>query len=332
MAMRRRDFIRAVIGSTAGWPLAAQAQGPDRLRRIGALMPEAESLAESQARKTALEQALSKLGWKLGRTLAIDYLWAVNNPERASVATAELLALKPELILAAATPATKAAHQATRIVPTVFVAVSEPVSQGLVASLAHPGGNITGFTNLEATFGGKWLELLKEIAPGVTRAAILFNPETSPFAVPIARAAEEVAPKLGMTSETIAVRGAPEIEAAITRVANEPGRGLIFPPDTHTATHLKLVLELSERYRLPAIHGLKLMATEGALAFYGVDIVDLFRAAAGYIDRILKGEKPADLPVQQPTKYELVINLKAAKAIGLAIAPTLLARADEVLE
>jgi putative ABC transport system substrate-binding protein len=295
-------------------------------------MPEAESFGESQARKAAFEQTLSKLGWRLGRTLAIDYRWAVSDTERARIATAELLALTPDLILAVATPATRAAQQATRIVPIVFVAVSEPVSQGIVASLAHPGGNATGFTNLEATFGAKWLEMLKEIAPNVTHAAILFNPEASPYAGSFARAAEAAAPKFEVKAETIAVRGPAQIEAAIARVASEPGGGLIFPTDTHTAAHAKLILELSERHRLPAIHGLKFIAAEGGLASYGIDLVDLFRGAAGYIDRILKGEKPANLAVQQPTKYEMVINLKAAKAIGLTIAPVLLARADEVIE
>jgi putative tryptophan/tyrosine transport system substrate-binding protein len=308
------------------------AQEPDRLRRIGALMAEAESAEESQARKTILEQTLSQLGWKLGRTLAIDYRWAVNDPERARVATAELLALNPDLILAVATPAVRAAQQASRTIPIVFVAVGEPVSQGIVASLARPGGNVTGFSALESTIGAKWLELLKEIAPGVKHVAILFNPDTSPFNLRFARAAEAAAPTLGVNAETIAIRGQAQLEAAIIRLASEPGGGLIFPPDTQTASHAKLILELSVRYRLPAIHGLKFMATEGGLAFYGTDFVDMFRGVGGYIARIMNGEKPADLPVQQPTKFELVVNLKAAKAIGLAVPPTLLARADEVIE
>jgi putative tryptophan/tyrosine transport system substrate-binding protein len=325
--MRRRTFI-AGIGIAVAAPGVLHAQ---RLRRIGALMPEPENYPESHARKVTLESALAQLGWRLGHTITIDYRWSVNSNERAKTATAELLASNVDLILAVATPAARAA-QAAGNVPVVFVGVSEPVSQGIVSNLAHPGGNATGFTNLEATIGAKWLELLKEIAPGVSHAATILNPDTAPYAVPFARAAEQAAPRIGVAAETIAVRGPAEIEAAIAKVGKELGGGLIFPPDPHTSSQAKLVLELSERYRLPAIHGLKFVVKEGALASYGIDLVDVFRRAAGYIDRILKGEKPADLPVQQPTKFELIINLRTAKALGLEVPPTLLARADEVIE
>lgn len=330
--MRRREFITLLGGAAVTWPVAAHAQRSESVRRIGVLMADAEGLPESQARKAALEKTLEQLRWQIGRTLAVDYRWAVGDLDRARAATAELLKPNPDLILATATPATRAAQQATRSIPIVFVAVSEPVAQGFIASLARPGGNLTGFSNLEPTFGAKWLELLKELAPRATHAAILFNPETSPFAVPFARGAEAAAPTLGLKAETIAIRGPVEIEAAIVRVAMEPGGALIFPPDTHTANHAKLIFDLCERHRLPAVYGVKSLVQNGGLASYGADHVDLFRRAAGYVDRILKGEKPADLAVQQPTKYELLVNLKTAKAIGIAVPPSLLARADEVID
>ena len=330
--MRRREFL-ALVGATAAvTPLSARAQEADRLRRIGALMAEAEDAAESRARKATFEQALSRLGWKLGRTIAIDYRWAIYDFERGRVASAELLGSNPDLILTAATPATKAALQASRTIPIVFVGVSEPVSQGIVTSLSHPGGNATGFTNLEPTLGTKWLELIKELVPSVARVGILFDPDTAPFAIPVARATEVAAAKFEVKVETIAVRSLAEIEAGIVRVANGPGGGLIFPPDTYTANNAQLIIELCEHYRLPAIYGLKFMAAAGGLAFYGVDIVDEFRAAAGYVDRIMKGEKPADLAVQQPTKIELVINLKTAKALGLTVPQSLLVTAADVIE
>jgi putative ABC transport system substrate-binding protein len=319
-------------GAVAAWQLPARAQEPGRSRRIGALMAEAEDAAESRARKTAFEEGLSQLGWKPGRTVAIDYRWAVYDLERGRVASAELLGLNPDLLLTAGTPATKAALQATRTIPIVFAGVSEPVSQGFVASLAHPGGNATGFTNLEPTLGTKWLELIKEIAPSVARVGILFNPDTASVTMPLARATEVAAPRFAVKPETIAVRSAAEIEAAIVRIASEPGGGVVFPPDTYTANNSKLIIELCERYRLPAIYGLKFIATAGGLAFYGVNLVDEFRAAADYVDRIMKGKKPADLAVQQPTKYELVLNLKTAKALGLTVPHSLLVAADEVIE
>ena len=238
----------------------------------------------------------------------------------------------PDAILAVGTPAALATKSAGGTVPIVFVAVSEPVSQGIVASLAHPGGNLTGFTNLKASFGAKWLELLKEIAPRVMRVATMFNPNSAPYATSFARSIEVAAPQFAVQVATIRVQDAAEIEAAIMKLAGEPQGGFILPPDTHTASHRKLIVDLAVRYRLPAIYALKQFAAEDGLAFYGIDIVDLVEKAAGYIDRILKGAKPTDLPVQQPTQYQLVINLKAAKSIGLEVPPTLLARADEVIE
>ena len=295
-------------------------------------MTHAESTAESQTRKTAFEQAMSELGWKSGRTIAIDYRWAVGDVERARAATAELLGLNPDLILASATTAARAAQAATRTIPIVFIAVSEPVTQGIVTSLARPGGNITGFTNLESTFGEKLVELLKEIAPAVNHAGFIFNPNTAPNAPLFARSADAASPRMQVRIDAMSVSTKTEIENAIAKVASEPGGGLVFPPDTYTASRSNLIVELATRRSLPAIYSLKYFATDGGLAFYGIDVVEQFRRAAGYVDRIMKGEKPADLPVQNPTKYELVINLKAAHAIGLTVAPSLLGRADEVIE
>ena len=324
--------ISLIGGATAAWPLAVHGEGSARVRRVGALMSLPESYPESQAWMMAFQQGLSKLGWTIGRNLMIDYRWEISTVDRARTATAELLALTPDAILALGTPAALATKSATGTVPIVFVGVSEPVSRGIVASLAHPGGNLTGFTNLEATLGAKWLELLKEIAPRVMRVATIFNPNSTPYATPFARSIEVAAPQFAVQVVTIHVHGPAEIEAAITKLAGEPQGGFILPPDTHTAGHSELIVDLAMRHRLPAIYSLQFFTAEGGLAFYGIDIIDLVKKAAGYIDRILKGAKPTDLPVQQPTKFELVVNLKAAKALGLTLSPTLLALADEVLE
>ena len=331
--MKRRDFITLLGGAAATWPVAAGAQQPNRPRKVGVMMPEAENSAESLARKARFEQALAKLGWNLGSNLAMDYRWAVNGPDPANRATAELLALSPDLIVAVATPAARAARKMIHSIPVVFVAVTEPVSQGIVASLANPGGNLTGFSNLEGTFGGKWLELLKDIAPTVKNVGIVFNPDSAPFAVPIANATVAAAAGFDLKAETIAVRGQDQIEAAIARLAAEAGSGLIFPPDAHTSNLAKPIAESCNRYKIPAVYGLRLMVVEGGgLMSYGIDLIETFGDAARYVDRVLKGEKPANLPVQQPTKYELVINLKAAKAIDLSVPPALLVRANEVIE
>jgi putative tryptophan/tyrosine transport system substrate-binding protein len=328
--MRRREFI-TLLGGAAAWPVAASAQGPDRLRRIGVLMAQAESVEESQARKAAFEQALSQLEWKLGRTLAIDYRWAVNNPERAQAAAAELLGLAPDLVVAVGTPAARAAHRSTRTIPIVFVAVSEPVSQGIVASLAHPGGNATGFSFLESTLGAKWLELLKEIAPRVSRVAVISH-QAAPQTTLFLRSVEAAGPQFAVQAVAAPVRGLEDFEAVITRLAGEPITGLIIPPDPFTTEHHKLVLELANRHRLPTIAAFRVFPANGGLASYGVSVPDLLRQAAGYVDRILKGDRPSNLPVQQPTKFELSINLKTAKALGVEMPPTVLARADEVIE
>jgi putative tryptophan/tyrosine transport system substrate-binding protein len=278
------------------------------------------------------ERALQELGWTGGRNIRIDYRWAPGYVEQTRAAAAELLRLAPDMILAHATQATAALQQATRTVPVVFVAVSEPVAQGFVKSLAHPGGNITGFTNLEPTLGAKWLELLKEIAPRVTRVAVLYNPNTAPYATLFSRSAEVVAQKMAVELTAAPVHEPAEIESALAMLGREPGGGLIIAPDPFTSARRKLIFDLAARYRVPAISAFRYLSNEGGLVSYGVDVRDQFRQAAAYVDQILRGGKPADLPVQQPTKFELVINLKTAKALGLAVPSTLLARADEVIE
>jgi putative ABC transport system substrate-binding protein len=302
------------------------------MRRIGVLMSNPEGETENRSRIDTFQQALAKLGWMVGRNVQIDYRWDINDLDRAQRASAELLALAPDLIVATATAATLGAKSATRTIPIVFISVSEPVVQGIVASLARPGGNATGFSNLEPSFGAKWLELLKEISPSVTRVTTLFNPDTAPYAFSFSRSIEAAASNFAVEAETVNVHGTAELEAAIAKLAGAPHGGLILPPDPGTGAQYKLIIELAAHHRLPAIYGLKFFTIAGGLASYGTDIVDLFRKAAGYVDRILKGENPAELPVQQPTQFQLVINLKAAKAIGIDVPPMLLARADEVIE
>ena len=301
-------------------------------RRIGVLMVLAENAPQSQSRVTALQKGLEKLGWTIGRNLVIDYRWGVSEPEWARAAAAELLSLAPDLILANGTAAVRGAQEVTRTLPIVFVGVSEPVAQGLVASLARPGGNTTGFTNLEPSVGGKWAELLKEIAPRVTRAEVMFNPVSASLVAQFLHSIETAGARFGLETTDAHVHDPAEIELVLIRLGYEPDVGLIVTPDTFTALHHKLIVELAARYRLPAIYPFGFFAAAGGLLSYGPDVTDHFRRAAAYLDRIFRGEAPSDLPVQQPTKFELVINLKTAKALGLEVPPTLLARADEVIE
>jgi putative tryptophan/tyrosine transport system substrate-binding protein len=330
--MQRREFFTLLGGAAAARPLAARGQQAERMRRIGALMPESEGDPESQARVAVFHRRLQELGWTVGRNLRIDYRWATGDLERTRVDAAELLRLGPDVILAVASPALATVQKATRTIPVVFVAVSEPVAQGFIQSLAHPGGNITGFTNLESTFGGKWLELLKEMAPRVTRVAIMFNPNTAPYAALFSRSVEAAAQKFGVEPAVATVQQLADVEAVMSMLARGPGGGLIVLPDPFTTAQGKLIGELAARFQLPAIYPFRFMLVDGGLASYGVNIADLFRQAASYVDRIFRGEKPADLPVQQPTKYELVINLKTAKALGLDVPLQLQQRADEVIE
>jgi ABC-type uncharacterized transport system substrate-binding protein len=330
--MRRRNFITGLVSTTAAWPLPVRAQRDDRMRRVGVIGVTLEDDPQSSRRANAFQEGLEKLGWTIGRNLQIDYRWGASDAERANVAAAELMKLTPDVILANSPPAARAAQQATRTVPIVFVAVSEPLALGLVASLAKPGGNTTGFTNLEPSIAGKWLELLKEVAPRVARAGFMFNPEASPIAPLFLRSAEMAASTFGVQPIPVHVRTVAEIESGITKFGREPGSGLIFPPDTFTTANYRFIVELAARNRLPTIYAFRYFCAAGGLISYGPDVVDQFRRAASYVDRILRGEKPGDLPVQQPTKFEFVINLKSAKALGLDVPLHFQQLADEVIE
>jgi len=328
--MKRREFITLLGGAAASWPLAGRAQQNEPLRRIGVLMTTADD-REGQRRLSAFREGLEKRGWAEGKNVSIEVNWSVIDAERARSVVDELIGRAPELILTSGTPATSAVHRARPAIPVIFTVVSEPIEQGFVQSLAHPGGNMTGFANLEPSLGGKWIELLKEIAPDVTRVAIMFNPQAAPAAIVMSRSADEAAEKLAIELVRSPVHNPAEIESAITRLRRQTD-GFIVLPDTSLNIHRKLIVELASRYQLPAVYPFSYLVTEGGLASYGIDLADSFRQAAGYVDRIFHGEKPADLPVQQPTKFDLAINLKTAKALGLNVPSTLLARADEVIE
>ncbi len=318
--MRRREFITMLGGAAAAWPVTASAQQPgERMRRIGVLMALAADDPEGQARLTAFAQGLQELGWSVGRNVRIDYRWAAGDTNRYRSYTAELLALAPDVVLAVGSAA-MGPLQATRSVPVVFVQVGDPVGAGFVESLARPGGNATGFSTFEYGISAKWLELLKEVSPRMTRAAVLRDATIAAGAGQLG-ALQSVAPSLGVELRPVAVRDAGEIERTVTAFAREANSGLIVT-----------IIKLAARYRLPAVYPYRYYVASGGLMSYGPDNIDQYRRAAGYVDRILKGEKPADLPVQAPTKYELVINLKTAKALGLEIPTTVLARADEVIE
>src|SRR5215813_9807444 len=329
--MRRREFITLLSGAAAAWPLIARAQQGERMRRIGILLPAAADDALFQTRVGAFQQELALLGWTIGRNLRIDIRWATATAAEIRRHTAELVALAPEVILAAGDATMPPLLQATRTVPIVFPVANDPVGSGYADSLARPGGNATGFMLFEFSIGAKWLELLKEIAPSVTRAAVLRDVTqgtgTSQFA-----AIQAVAPSLRVEVNPVNMGDAGEIERAVAAFAHSGNGGLIVTAAALTLRHRELIVALAARNRLPAVYFFRVFATGGGLVSYGPDPVDPYRRAAGYVDRILKGEKPADLPVQAPTKYELVINLKTAKALGLTIPPALLGRADEVIE
>jgi putative tryptophan/tyrosine transport system substrate-binding protein len=328
--MKRREFITLAGGAAVTWPLAVRAQQKEATRRIGVLMTTADD-AEGQRRLSAFREGLEKRGWVEGKNIRIEVNWSVSDAERARSVVDELIGRAPDLVLTSGTPATSALHHARAAIPVVFTVVSEPIEQGFVQSLAHPGGNITGFANLEPSLGGKWIELLKEIAPNVTRVAIIFNPQTAPAAIVTSRSADQAAEKLGIELVRSPVHDPAEIESAIKRLRRQID-GFILVPDTFLNIHRKLIVELASRYQIPAVYPVSYLVAEGGLASYGIDLADSFRQAAGYVDRIFHGEKPADLPVQQPTKFDLAINLKTAKALGLTVPTTLLARADEVIE
>jgi putative tryptophan/tyrosine transport system substrate-binding protein len=327
----RREFITLLGGAAVGWPLVARAQQIDRMRRIGVLMGLVVNDPEAQSRVAAFENGLRELGWVKGRNLSIEYRWAGDGNVLRDHA-AELLAMAPDLILANSTPVTVALREQSPAVPIVFTQVVDPVGQGLVPKLAHPGGNVTGFTSFEFSIGTKWLEALKQIAPRVTRVALVFNPQSAPFADLFLRPVEAAASSFSVVPIGAAVRDPVDVDRVFDTLAREPNGGLMVLPDISMTNYREAIVALAARYRVPAIYPFRFFAISGGLMSYGTDVAEIFRRAAGYVDRILKGEKPGDLPVQAPTKYELVINLKIAKALGLTAPPTLLALADEVIE
>ena len=329
--IRRRKFLATLLGGAAAWPLAARAQQGERVRRIGLLMGVADD-REGQARVTALKQGLQELGWTDGRNIQIETRFGGADTGRIRAHAAELVALAPDVIVTHTTPVIRALRQATSSIPIVVAAVNDPVEQGFVSSLAHPGGNITGFAFIDFQMVGKWLEMLKEAAPGVARAALMFNPDTAPHYYVYLRSFEAVPRSIAVEVTAAPVRNTAEIEEAIARLGREPGGGLIVAPDAFTLAHYPLLIRLAQQHRVPAVYAYRAYIAEGALISYGPDPYDLFRRSASYVDRILKGAKPADLPIQRPTKFELAINLKTAKALGLQIPDKLLALADEVIE
>ena len=326
--MTRREFI-TLLGGAVAWPLAARAQQP--VRRIGVLMPYAAGEAAAQARLGAFLQALQQLGWADGRNVHVDIRWAGGNEDDVRRQAAELVASAPDVILANGSATAGPLLQATRIIPVVFVIVPDPVGAGYVESLARPGGNATGFSMFEYGIAGKWSELLKQMAPGVTRVAVLRDPAIS-AGLGLFGAIQSVAPSFGVEASAVNVENAAELEREVTTFARSPNGGLIVTGSAMAVHHRDLIVTLAARYKLPTVYFGRLFVVAGGLISYGPDFLDQFRRAAGYVDRILKGEKPADLPVQAPTKYELVINLKTAKALGLEVPATLLALADEVIE
>jgi putative ABC transport system substrate-binding protein len=329
--MRRREFIR-LLGGAAAWPLAAHAQQGEQVRRVSALISLAENDPEAQARVAALVRGLRDLGWTEGRNLRIEYRWiAGGGIDRIRATVAEVVASNPDLVHATTTPIIQELQRQTRTIPLVFASIADPVETGVVASLARPGGNATGFMNQEPALSGKWLELLKELAPGVNRVLVLVNSGSDANLIEL-RAIEAAAPSFGVQVSSGTVRDASEIESAIEGIARTPNAGLIITPGIPINDRRKLIFALASRYRLPAVYMFRFFTVDGGLLSYGPDFLDMYRRSASYVDRILKGEKPGDLPVQAPVKYELVINLNAAKAIALTVPPTLLARANEVIE
>jgi putative ABC transport system substrate-binding protein len=328
--IRRRDFI-TLLGGAAAWPLAARAQQPQRMRRIGVLMAGDENDAVGKTEVSAFTQALAGLGWTDGRNVRMGLRYAGDDINRMQALARELVGLQPDVMLASGSPATVALQRETRTIPIVFAGTGDPVASGIVPRLDRPGGNITGFATSEASMGGKWLELLSEIAPGLKRAAIMFNPDTAPVSAYMP-SFETAAPSLKVSPIIAPVRSDGEIETAIMALGREPGGGLVVTSDAFTFVHRAPIILAAARNNVPAVYSQSYFAQDGGLLSYGVDPVDIYRRAASYVDRILRGEKPGDLPVQFPTKFEMVVNRKTATALGLAIPPSILLRADEVIE
>jgi putative ABC transport system substrate-binding protein len=329
--MRRRQFI-ALFGGAAAWPLAARAQRPERMRRIVFFHALAEDDPEIQARIAAFRQGLEALGWRENRNIQVEHRFSGGDVARIHTHAAELVSSAPDVIIASGTPVVAALKQATQTIPIVFSVVIDPAGQGFVASLSRPGGNVTGFSFVDSPMIGKWLEILKEIVPDLRRMTLMFNPQTASYYQVFLREFGTAALPLAAELSATLVRNEAEIEAGVTAFAREPGGGLIAAPDPFINTHRGLMMAFAQRHRLPALFGYRQHVREGALVSYGPDSLDIVRRSASYVDRILKGEKPADLPVQSPTKYELAINLKTANSLGLTVPDTLLARADEVIE
>ena len=330
--MRRRDFIKAVAGSAAAWPLTARAQQTERVGRIGVLNLLAETDPQAQRWDTAFRKGLDELGLIDGRNIHVDYRWGAGSLDRVRLFAQELVRLKPDVLVAGTTPATAALQAETKTIPIVFAGVSDPIDSGFVASLANPGGNITGFIVQQGSLGGKWLELLHEVAPRILHVAILFNPQTAPYARYYLDTFHPAATALSIEPIDAPFHSAAELEATMTKLGREADTGLIVVPDTSTQLYHESITSLAGRYRLPTIYPYRSFVAEGGLMSYGSDVADAYRQAASYVKRILKGEKPTDLPVQLPTKFDLAINLKTAKALGLSVPQTLRVTADEVIE
>ena len=330
--IRRREFLSTLGTAAAAWPLSARARQGERVRRVGVLMRVADDDLSAPADVQTFQRGLEKLGWMAGRNILIDYRWAAGSSERAQALAKELVELKPDALVVYGTPMLDAARRSTKTIPIVFAMVSDPVGQGFVVSLARPGGNATGFTSFEFSIGGKWLELIKEMSPGVKRAEVMFNPITAPYGTSYLHSVESAAQSFAVDITSAPIHDDSDIERVISALGREPGGSLIVIPDTFTDVHRDLIIALAARYRLPSVYPYTPFAADGGLMTYGPDPAQMFGRTADYVDRILRGAKPADLPVQQPNKFELVINLKTAKALGLEMPPLLLARADEVIE
>jgi putative ABC transport system substrate-binding protein len=329
--LKRRELL-ALLGAAAAWPSAAWPQSGGRVRRIGVLMSNAEGDPEGQARRAALKQGLAEFGWKDGGNLRIEWRWSGGDVGRMQTYAAELVSLAPDLIVGNGSANVRALREATQTIPIVFAVVNDPVGQGFIASLARPGGNLTGFTFLEYSMVAKALDMLKQVAPAVARVAVMFNPETYPFYDLHLPSFEHDAGRFAIDIVRAAIGSDDEIEEAVAALARQPGGGLLVPPDTYTLVHRATIIAAAERHRIPAIHSYRQSVREGGLMSYGADTLDIFRRAGSYVDRILKGANPGELPAQSPTKFELVVNLKAAAAIGLTVPSHLLALAEEVIE
>jgi putative ABC transport system substrate-binding protein len=330
--MRRREFITLLGGAAAAWPLAARAQQPERMRQIGVLMSYVESDSEAQQQTKVFSQSLQEFGWIDGLNIRLEYRWSDPTSDQLKIHAAELVRLNPEVLLAGATPAVIALKNKTRSIPIIFANVADPVGQGFVASLARPGGNITGFGAFEFSIAGKWVQTIKEIAPSATQIGVIFNPETAPFYGSFLPFIDAAARLVGIKPNVTAIHDSDHIAGTIDKLAKESNTGLIVLPGTRFTSAREIIIATAARLRLPAIYPYSYYARSGGLISYGFDARDMYRRAAAYVDKILRGAKPADLPIQQPTKFEFVINLKTARALGLTVPPILLARADEVIE